>query len=175
MNNILNSEFQCSQAKKIAQLKPKSFYNRHIYFIDFQDCGLAKNPTYINVVRDPIKIFISGYGYIRQKSKLVRYKLTLVMELFQGLLKFMLSFLVNSVKKFLHRRAQNYYYIPVKNGTLRYDGNPDEDQFAAWRNKTMDICIENEFDKECNFKPGNVQMWFSMQIVSISGTIPTIF
>ena len=67
---FLNSVFQCSQAEKIIKLDPKSFYNRHIYFIDFQDCGLAKNPIYINVVRDPIKIFISGYGYNRQKSKL---------------------------------------------------------------------------------------------------------
>ena len=38
-------------------------YDRHLYFIDFSQFGFP-NPTYINVVRDPVDRFVSGFYYL---------------------------------------------------------------------------------------------------------------
>ncbi|XP_039265744.2 uronyl 2-sulfotransferase-like [Styela clava] len=53
-----------TEMKKIAHLKPPSFYNRHIHFIDFEKHGIEQ-PIYINMIRDPIQRFSSQYNYMK--------------------------------------------------------------------------------------------------------------
>lgn len=48
----------------IGKLKPPSFYNRHIHYIDFKKYNLEQ-PIYINMIRDPIARFSSQYNYLK--------------------------------------------------------------------------------------------------------------
>ena len=41
------------------------FYDRHLFFFDFQEHGV-RNPIWFNVVRDPVKKIVSAYHYNRQ-------------------------------------------------------------------------------------------------------------
>ncbi|XP_076825649.1 uronyl 2-sulfotransferase-like [Clavelina lepadiformis] len=52
------------ETKFIYDLWTPSLYARHIHYIDFTKYGL-ENPTYINVVRDPIERFSSQFHYKR--------------------------------------------------------------------------------------------------------------
>ncbi|XP_035681320.1 uronyl 2-sulfotransferase-like isoform X1 [Branchiostoma floridae] len=48
----------------VDQLPRPSIYEKHIYYVDFQKFG-KQQPTYINLVRDPLERRISGYYYMR--------------------------------------------------------------------------------------------------------------
>lgn len=47
---------------------PPLFYNRHIYFLDFQAAGI-RPPYYINLIRDPIERFSSHYNFLKYGDK----------------------------------------------------------------------------------------------------------
>ncbi|XP_006811500.1 uronyl 2-sulfotransferase-like [Saccoglossus kowalevskii] len=48
----------------VSSLKPPYVYQRHFHYIDFPKFG-AIQPVYINIIRDPINRFVSGYYYKR--------------------------------------------------------------------------------------------------------------
>ncbi|XP_078602251.1 uronyl 2-sulfotransferase-like [Branchiostoma floridae x Branchiostoma japonicum] len=48
----------------VDRLPTPSIYDKHIFFVDFQQFGLAQ-PVYINLVRDPVEQRISDYYYMR--------------------------------------------------------------------------------------------------------------
>ncbi|CAH1258028.1 UST [Branchiostoma lanceolatum] len=48
----------------VDKLPRPSIYEKHIYYVDFQTFG-KQQPTYINLVRDPLERRISGYYYMR--------------------------------------------------------------------------------------------------------------
>ncbi|XP_077866541.1 uronyl 2-sulfotransferase-like [Saccoglossus kowalevskii] len=48
----------------VSAIDPPSVYLRHFHYIDFMKFGV-KQPLYINIIRDPIERFVSGYYYRR--------------------------------------------------------------------------------------------------------------
>uniref|UniRef100_A0A8C4RA49 Uronyl 2-sulfotransferase n=1 Tax=Eptatretus burgeri TaxID=7764 RepID=A0A8C4RA49_EPTBU len=50
--------------KNISALKKPFLYTRHVHFLDFNRFGMEQ-PTYINIIRDPISRFLSSYFFRR--------------------------------------------------------------------------------------------------------------
>uniref|UniRef100_UPI00358DED7B uronyl 2-sulfotransferase isoform X2 n=1 Tax=Myxine glutinosa TaxID=7769 RepID=UPI00358DED7B len=55
---------QAELMKNISALKKPFLYTRHVHFLDFNRFGMEQ-PTYINVIRDPISRFLSSYFFRR--------------------------------------------------------------------------------------------------------------
>ncbi|XP_035681673.1 uronyl 2-sulfotransferase-like [Branchiostoma floridae] len=51
-------------AQMVDRLPTPSIYDKHIFYVDFQQFGLDQ-PVYINLVRDPVEQRISDYYYMR--------------------------------------------------------------------------------------------------------------
>ena len=48
--------------------------------------------------------------------------------------------------------------------------------YSQWLNKTLDKCLEDEQDNECNYKKGTAKPWSTLQIVRScpNGIVPVI-
>jgi dermatan/chondrotin sulfate uronyl 2-O-sulfotransferase UST len=65
MTHLMKSDEQeLELVRNITNLEEPMLYIRHIYFIDFPRYGF-KDPIYVNIVRDPVSLFISNYYYHR--------------------------------------------------------------------------------------------------------------
>ncbi|KAL1429459.1 hypothetical protein MTO96_016299 [Rhipicephalus appendiculatus] len=50
--------------KEVMSAKAPSSYDRHVYFLDFEQFGTA-NPTYVNMIREPVERIASSFYYSR--------------------------------------------------------------------------------------------------------------
>ncbi|CAF4003780.1 unnamed protein product [Adineta steineri] len=62
---LLSVDIQREVASELESAKAPALYERHMYFINFDDFQKPQ-PIYINVVRDPIQQVISAYYYSRE-------------------------------------------------------------------------------------------------------------
>ena len=58
----LNSTEQKQLAAKVMKLKNPYLFDRHVHMLNFTAFGYPQ-PTYINIVRDPVERFVSAYYY----------------------------------------------------------------------------------------------------------------
>ncbi|XP_065284809.1 uronyl 2-sulfotransferase isoform X1 [Dermacentor albipictus] len=61
---MLTSDEQAEFVEEVMSLRAPCSYDRHVYFLDFEEFGHA-NPTYINMVRDPVDRIASSFYYSR--------------------------------------------------------------------------------------------------------------
>lgn len=61
---VLNKSERVDFVKKVNSLPEPWIYDRHIHFINFNQCNHSM-PVYINLVRDPVERFVSRYYHIR--------------------------------------------------------------------------------------------------------------
>lgn len=61
---ILTSDEQVEFVEEVMSMKAPCSYDRHIYFLDFEEFGHA-NPTYVNMIRDPVDRIASSFYYSR--------------------------------------------------------------------------------------------------------------
>lgn len=55
---------QAQFVEEVTSTKAPCSYDRHVYFLDFEEFGQA-NPAYVNVIRDPVDRIASSFYYSR--------------------------------------------------------------------------------------------------------------
>ena len=134
------------------------FWDRHLYFFDFQDHGVDRNPIWFNMVRDPVAKLTSRYYFQRQIGtnllKLIIFKDS---QRHYFLLAFWGSSSVFAgTEDFFQTLVRADYYM-VRRAKSR----------EVWLSKPHGQCIMDPADLECNFQNGTVELWVDFQIVSV--------
>ena len=63
-NSIANFKKRQQFVEAVGHIKTPFFMDRHLHFLDFNEFNVTQ-PTYINIVRDPLKRMISAYNFNR--------------------------------------------------------------------------------------------------------------
>ncbi|RWS26085.1 uronyl 2-sulfotransferase-like isoform X1 [Leptotrombidium deliense] len=62
---LLNYSEQKEVVKNVTQQALRSSFDRHVFYINFEDFNATKSPIYINLIRDPVERIISSFYYRR--------------------------------------------------------------------------------------------------------------
>ena len=124
-------------------------YVKHQFYVPIPS-SLRQNITYINIMRDPVKRFVSGYYYFRTANNISKTRLDSINAL--PINPFALPYIYKIVdKKWLDEnihfcdKQKIYYIFKDENVYKQFNELADE-----WENKTLASCVMNTSDEECH-------------------------